>query len=175
MAVRREDFVMRKGFTCVKDGLGEKTRRSLGFPRGWRGLTASDKGLLNRWLHAECSDLIEFHTDVPVGCVPEVDGREVSQFIRDQISHSHPLRIDACVLRSSGWKVIEVKADAGYKALGQVLCYGFWAPRCCGVLAEAELMVVTDHCQEALRPVYEAFGVGLGEVGRGFGEEEEEY
>lgn len=170
MAFRREDFVMRGGFELVKDGLGEATRRDIGSPRGWRGLTACDKALLEAWVGKIRQDLFELHTDVPVGCVPEVDGREVGEFVKCRIAESHPLRIDACVRRSTGWSVVELKGDAGYKALGQVLCYGFWAPRCCGVLSEPALVVVTDRVQEALRPVYAAFGVTVEEVGDVFGE-----
>ena len=171
MAMRREDFVMRGGFELVIDGLNEDTRRSPDVPREWKGLTSVDRRLLDRWMDEIRQDVLELHTDVPVGIVPEVDGGEVSEFIRTQIASSHPLRIDACVLRSTGWLVAEMKPDAGYKALGQVLSYSFWAPRCCGVLHSARAVVVTDRAQEAIRPVYEFLGVGLIEVG---GPEEEE-
>lgn len=170
MEMRGEDFVMREGFELVKDGLGEGTRRDPGSPRGWRGLTACDRTLLAAWVGLIRQDLLELHTDVLVGCVPEVDAVEVGEFVRCQIASNHPLRIDACVRRSTGWQVVEVKGDAGYKALGQVLCYGFWAPRCCGVLSEPSLVVVTDRVQEALRPVYAAYGVRVEEVGDVFGE-----
>lgn len=163
---------MRGGFEVVKDGLGEATRRDPGSPRGWRGLTACDRTLLAAWVGLIRGDLVELHSDVPVGCVPEVDGREVGELIKCQIAESHPLRIDVCVLRSGGWSVVELKNDAGYKALGQVLCYGFWAARCCGVLADASLVVVTDRVQEALRPVYAAYGVTVEEVGSGPWEED---
>jgi hypothetical protein len=173
MVFRREDFVMRGGFELVKEGLGASTLRDAGQPRGWRGLTFADRTLLEAWVDLNRVEVLELHTDVPVGCIPEVDVAEVGRFQKEQICCAHPLRIDACVLRSDGWLVIEVKADAGYKAMGQVLCYGFWASRCIRALAEPRLLVVTDRVQEAIRPVYASFGVEVAEVGESCWDEEE--
>lgn len=170
MAVRREDFVMREGFELVPDGLGDDTRRDPGSPRAWRGLTACDRTLLEEWMGSIRQEVLELHTDVPVGCIPEVDVADLGEFVRDRVAESHPLRIDVCVRRSTGWVIAELKPDAGYKALGQVLCYGFWAPHCCGVLRAAGLVVVTDRVQEAIRPVYEAHGVSVVELGDVFEE-----
>jgi hypothetical protein len=159
-----EPVRMRKGFSVVHGDLGEATRRSLAYPRGWRGLSACDCVLLSGWLHGVSWELEEFHTDVRVGCIPGIDDVGMDEFTRDQISANHPLRIDAVVKLQGKWSIAECKPDAGYQALGQVLCYWHWAPICIPVLLGARAVVVTDRVQEALRPVYERYGVEVIEV-----------
>ena len=159
-----EPVRMRKGFSVVHGDLGEHTRRSLAYPRGWRGLTACDCVLLSGWLNGVAGELEEFHTDVRVGCIPGIDDVGMDEFTRDQMSANHPLRMDAVVRLGKSWIIAECKPDAGYQALGQVLCYAFWGPHCIPCLVGARKVVVTDRVQEALRPVYELYGVEVVEV-----------
>jgi len=164
--VKVDTFGLRSGFKLFREGLGDSTLRDLRVPTRWRGLTADDNTILSAWLGSIGDDVRELHTDVPVGLVPVLEHFMDDPFMRNQIASNHPLRIDACVRRSDGWFVCEVKPDAGYKALGQILCYLFWAARCLGGLTRASGVVVTDRCQEAVRPLFAEFQIEVVEVGR---------
>lgn len=75
------------------------------------------------------------------------------------------LRIDALVYGEGRWQILELKPSAGYTAMGQVLTYAYYAVLRAPALAGARLVVVTDHLQEVLRPVYKLHGVECDEVG----------
>jgi hypothetical protein len=78
---------------------------------------------------------------------------------------AYALRIDAVVEVDGAWWVVEVKPDAGYVGLGQVLAYGFYAPFTYRELEGCGLAVVTDAVQPAIGPVYAQHGVSVWEVG----------
>lgn len=153
------------GFTLIVDGLDHTTNRQIDFPRTWTGLGAADAYLLQRWLGDLGAVVRSLHTDVPVGVVPTVNPPEFNDFVKAQAAILHPLRIDACILLEDGWRVCEIKPDAGYLSLGQALTYHYFACRTNNELASCVPMVLTDHVQEAIRPVFDHYGVEIVEVG----------
>lgn len=162
----REEIRIPAGHRLVVEGLCGKTLRDPDFPRGWAGLGPDDAYLLRRWVDNSVTRLRCLHTDVPVGVVPVGEGLADNAFVQAQLAVLHPLRIDVCVELVDGWRVCEIKPDAGYVSLGQVLTYQYFACRTCPELAEARAMVLTDRVQEAIRPVFERFDVELVEVGQ---------
>ncbi len=159
-----EPIVVPDGFRLVEDGLGPGTLRDPTRLRYWRGLSADDAALLYAWVVDRGSDLEELHTDVPCGIAPELEVGPADGSFARYVGKLHPLRIDAVVLLKGRWWIVEVKADAGYTALGQVLVYGWYATRTCVSLAGAALAVVTDRVQECIRPVFAELGVEVWEV-----------
>ncbi len=160
-----EDIVVPDGFRLVEKGLGPETERSRTVLRHWRGLSADDAYLLHRWVRGRGDGLEELHTDVPVGMVAELEGSGTPAWMERMCAQLHPLRIDACALVKGKWLVLEVKANAGYVALGQVLCYRWYAGRTNACLRDAGVGVVTDKVQECVAPVFHAYGVEVFEVG----------
>lgn len=160
-----EPFVVPDGYRLFEGGLCADTLRDVGCRDGWRGVAEDEAELLERWLEAEGERVWSFHTDVPVGMIPDAAGLGHDECIERMCCASNPLRIDAVARVDGVWRVIEVKAHAGYQALGQVLTYGFYKTRAHLDLAGAELWVVTDKVQECIRPVYARFGVRVVEVG----------
>lgn len=161
----REPIVVPDGFRLVENGLGPETARDPGVLRHWRGLSADDACLLHRWVRGRAHNLEELHTDVPVGISPEIDSGPADGYFARYVAKLHPLRIDAVALVKGRWFVLEVKPDAGYIALGQVLVYGWYAVRTNDVLVDAQVAVVTDKVQECIAPVFSQFGVEVFEVG----------
>lgn len=117
------------------------------------------------WVEKLGGALCCLHTDVPVGMVPHVGGREESKIARRYVAEAYPLRIDVVARIGSEWFVCEVKQRAGYIALGQVLTYTFYAVRTCEELRQAHACVLTDEVQRGLVPVYSHYGVRVVEVG----------
>lgn len=165
MTGRGEPVVLADGHTLVRDGLGERTRRDLDRPRDWQGLTGCDAALLWAWVDGRRERVVELHTDVEIGSVPSWVYELVDPGIRRQACSAHPLRVDACALTDEGWLVLEVKPEAGYQALGQILTYWFYGPQCCGCLAGCGAGVVTNRVQPCIAPVFGHFGVAVFEVG----------
>lgn len=163
----REPIVVPDGFRLVKNGLGPETLRDSTVVRHWRGLSADDAALLYRWVRGCAHNLEELHTDVPVGISPEIDSGPADGYFAKYVAKLHPLRIDAVALVKGCWFVLEVKADAGYVALGQVMVYGWYAVRTIQVLIDAQVAVVTDKVQECIAPVFSHLGVEVFEVGEG--------
>ncbi len=161
----KEPVVLFTGHVLVMDGLGEKTQRHLDNPRDWQGLTGSDAALLWSWADARRNEISELHTDVELGSVPSWVFSIDDPALRRQACSAHPLRADAVVLTTSGWILLEVKPNAGYQALGQVLTYQFYAPLCCEVLAGCRVGVVTNAVQPCIAPVYQHHGVEIFQVG----------
>ncbi len=153
------------GFVLVKGGRNGATRREANYPRGFRGLSADDASLLHAYLAREGDKVGEVHTDVVCGCVPDADAAGLSEWYADQIARVHPLRIDAVAEIAGRWWVLECKPDAGYVALGQVLCYGCYVEPCELALGEFGLGVITNKVQACVAPVFEKFGVEVFEVG----------
>lgn len=161
----KEAVVLFEGHQLVMDGLCSSTRRDLDKPRDWRGLTGSDAAILWCWVDARRSEIREFHTDVELGSVPSWVFSIEDPALRRQACSAHPLRADACVLSQEGWLLLEVKPNAGYVALGQLLTYLFYAPLCCEQLVGCRAGVVTNAVQPCIAPVYKHFGVDIFEVG----------
>lgn len=148
----------------VRDGLCESTRRDLDRSRHWRGLTATDAGLLAIWVRDHREDISELHTDVTCGIVPTLMGALDTAANRACVWGLHPLRIDACVWFAGEWWILEVKPAAGHMALGQILSYGVWGPRGNRRLEGARLGIVTDVAHDSIRCVCDKYGVRLFEV-----------
>ena len=161
----REPVVLFTGHVLVKDGLCEKTRRAIDNPRDWQGLTGSDAAILWSWADGRRGEILELHTDVELGSVPSWVFSIEDPALRRQACSAHPLRADAVVLLTGGWILLEVKPNAGYQALGQVLTYLFYAPVCCEVLVGCSAGVVTNAVQPCIAPVYAHHGVEIFEVG----------
>lgn len=161
----REPIVVPDGFRLVKNGLGPETLRDPTVVRHWGGLSADDAALLYRFVRSRGDDLEELHTDVPCGMVLEVDSGPVGGYLARYVDKCSPLRIDACALVRGKWWVLEVKPDAGYMALGQVLVYLWYACRTNDALVAARAAVVTDKVQACIAPIFEELGVTVFEVG----------
>lgn len=159
-----EAFVVPDGYRLFEGGLNAGTLRDPKVLRYWRGLAADETALLFGWVRKFGDDLQELHTDVPVGMIPDTSGSEVPGWMDRMCCASHPLRIDAVVKLLGVWWVIEVKVNAGYQALGQVLTYGHYAHLASPQLGKVSLGIVTDDVQECIRPVFECFGVRVWEV-----------
>lgn len=153
------------GFRQVSDGLRRGTSRDPKRPGTWRGLGLNDVALLSAWVTSVGGDLHGLYTDVPLGLVPDVDPAEWDGRHQRIVNEKHPLRVDAVAFIGGRWLVIEVKPDAGYVALGQVLTYVYWARASVDLLADSAPMVVTDQVQEVVRPVYQVHRVLVAEVG----------
>ncbi len=149
---------------CV-EGLGLGTRRDLDRPRGWLGISRQDSVLLDRLVRGLGAGLVELHTDVRVGLRPVVPSEARTDWMERLGAALYPLRIDACILAGGHWWVVEIKPDAGYVSLGQVLTYEYFARRTCECLRECTPAVLTDHVQECLRPLFSRYGVKVFEVG----------
>lgn len=162
-----EPIVVPDGFRLVENGLGPETLRDSMVKRHWRGLSADDADLLARWVEQRGDELEELHTDVPCGMVLEVDAGPVGGYLARYVDKCSPLRIDAVALVKARWWVLEVKPDAGYMALGQVLVYIWYASRTNAALADARVGVVTDKVQACIAPVFDQFGVKVFEVASG--------
>lgn len=161
----REPLIVSEGWELVREGLGEDTLRDPLQPRWWRGLTADDSCLLSAWLYDRVDLVQELHTDVPVGSVPAWVRDLPWVWQRRHVLGAHPLRIDVVARMGDGWYVLECKPDAGYLAVGQVLTYLHYARVCIGVLERAAGGVITNKCQEVIRPVFERYGLTVFEVG----------
>lgn len=165
----KERVLCPPGCRLVVAELCPGTRRNPEAWRTWAGLSALDALLLAAWVGEVGEKLEELHTDIKVGLIPK-DGLAVGRASGPEIAEAlYSLRIDACVLLDGCWRVVEVKPDAGYVALGQILTYAFYCRRTCACLAECVPCVVTDFVQEAVRPVFESFGVEVEEVGERMG------
>lgn len=160
-----EPVVVDDGWTLVKEGMDSATLRDLHRRRYWRGLSGDEAYLLGRWVDQQGGAVGELHTDVPVGQSPYDGLHESHPALRNYLAKLYPLRIDAVACVAGVWHVIEVKAHAGYVALGQVLTYGFYAVRTIERLRECRLSVVTDQVQGCIRPVFGHFGVVVFAVG----------
>lgn len=160
-----EPFVVSDGYRLFRGGLGSETLRDPNVRRYWRGLAGDEVELLWRWVGGVGTELVELHTDVPLGIIPDTSGMEVDECIERMCCSANPLRVDAVAKVGGRWMVIEVKVNAGYQALGQVLTYGFFAPLAGKELVGAGLAVVTDRVQECIRPVFNRFQVEVIEVG----------
>jgi len=161
----KEPVVLYAGHELVKNGLCSRTLRDLDNPRDWQGLTGSDAAILWCWADARRDEIQELHTDVELGSVPSWVFSIDDPVVRRQACSAHPLRVDAIALLTGGWILLEVKPNAGYQALGQVLTYQFYAGLCCEVLLGCGVGVVTNAVQPCIAPVYKHFGVEIFEVG----------
>lgn len=146
-------------FSLVRDGMSSKSRRDLAYPRSWGGLSISDLGLLVAHVGRSTPEITELHTDVQIGSVPADSGEWATEWHRKTWRSIHPLRIDAVAWSGRSWTIIEIKPDAGYVALGQLLCYRFWANKCLECLRGSKLAVVTDKVQSVVEPVFISFGI----------------
>jgi hypothetical protein len=160
-----EEIVVPAGHRLIVGELTEGTRRDVACPLRWGGLGREDAALLERFVESLGVGCRCLHTDVRVGVVPDSAEIDRDPLIRSQVAALHPLRIDACIETEAGWMLCEVKPDAGYVAMGQVLTYVYYAQRTCDCLRDCTGVVVTDRMQAALRPVYDHFDVGCVEVG----------
>lgn len=161
----REEVCVPEGYRLCVSGVCGRTERDATRPRSWAGLGAEDRALLWRWVDRLGDRLEALHTDVRVGLVPELAEGQEGAFYRQQQEALFPLRIDACVRYEGTWRVCEVKPDAGYVSLGQVLTYHYYAERTCPGLVECRKVVLTDRVQEAIRPLFELYEVEVVEVG----------
>ncbi len=165
MSTHRKDKLLAPyGFEVHEVQLLEHTRRSIDTKGRWPGLTAIDGAIFEAFVERNKSVIDEIHTDVPCGicaCPPAWLRTDKG---KRQLEAMYPLRIDA-VVRSGGiWHVIEVKPDAGYRSLGQVLAYTFWVKQTNPALSEAVSCIVTDRVQEVIRPVFDIHDVKIFEV-----------
>lgn len=163
MAIR-EPFVVPDGWRLVMGGVCSETRRDIDYPRSWLGLSADDRCLLQAFLAERREEVQELHTDVAVGLCPGDEDTYETEWMRAYSFKVHPLRIDAVVGFGCGWRVLEMKPDAGYVALGQILCYLFFARLGLPELEPLEGMVVTNRVQGCIAPVFAAQGITVVEV-----------
>jgi len=166
----RETSRVGQAFTLVRDGLGRRSRRDVAYPRSWAGLSVGDLGLLCAHVARVTPKITELHTDVVLGSVPADQGEWATEWHRKHWRSIHPLRVDAVAWSGRSWTLIEIKPDAGYVALGQLMTYNYWASKCLECLRGCKLAVVTDGCQSVVRPVYEQFGIEIYEYPDAVGE-----
>lgn len=171
----REAFRVPDDFELVREGMGANTFRDLRSPRFWAGLSGIDRALLWAFVDGVKPAVRELHTDVPLGVIPKWSGADGDAALERLRLSVHPLRVDAVVNLNGQWFVCEVKPDAGYLCLGQVLTYEFYAPICIARLAGCARLVVTDYAQGAIAPLFERYDVGVAEVGEATGEQEVVY
>lgn len=140
-------------------GPSEATLRDLAYPRGWLGLSQADHRLLQAFISRLESQSIELHTHVPIGW-DGWTGRPGEESVMESVlDGSLPRRVDAALRVGKVWWLVECKPYARHYVLGQVLCYAYWWWRQLGHLPLARVIVVTDECDEGIRPVLEAAGV----------------
>ncbi len=164
MVNRKEKSIAPYGFEVHKCELSPEKRLPVTHRGRWPGLTAIDGAIFEAFVIANQESIQEIYTDVPCGlCAlpPEWMRNDAG---RRQLEAIYPLRIDAIVKAGGIWHVVEVKPDAGYGSLGQVLTYIYWAKLTCPDLAEAMPCVVTDRVQDAVKPVFEQLNVTVFEV-----------
>lgn len=161
---RKEESIAPYGFEVHKVQLLEQTRRSVDTTGRWPGLTAIDGAIFEQFVANNKSVIDEIHTDVPCGiCASPPEWLRTDQGKR-QLESMYPLRIDAVVRAGGVWHIVEVKPDAGYRSLGQVLTYKFWAKHTNPMLVDAVPCIVTDRVQEVITPVFDLYGVTVFEV-----------
>lgn len=149
----------------MTDGLGRGSERELGAPAGWLGLSADDRCLLVAYVSRFGEEISELHTDVRVGVCPGSDEGSGDEFLDAYAAKVSPLRIDAMVRTPFGWRLLELKPDAGYVALGQVLCYRFYVQRCLPEVCPVEALVVTTTCQVPIWRVFHEYNITVVELG----------
>lgn len=147
-----------------RPGPSESTRREVGIPFRWLGLSGRDRTLLLRFVGALAVGPDELHTHVPVGRFPVVDDSELDSFTRKQIEDLWPRRIDAMLRFGRAWWIVECKPDANHYVLGQVLCYAYWLHRDCPWVECTRVIVATDRCDPEVKPVLELCGVSVVEL-----------
>ena len=140
-------------------GPSDETLRSPGVPERWQGLSAVDRAVLGAWLGRRGMEVVELHTDVPVGRIP--DGvRAVSAGIPErQLEAMYALRIDALVRTPRERYVVECKAYANAHALGQVLAYRWMLERLAADWVGSAAVVCACGIDDELAGVYASLGV----------------
>jgi hypothetical protein len=131
----------------------------------WPGLSADDSVLLQCLIARLGDDLNALWVSVPVS-VPDLPagvapGCAMARCFEAKWSR----KIDAVLLIRGEWAIVELKPCAGPYALGQVLAYWGLGIAAWRELDHATAAVVTDVADADVRPIYEACGVGLVELG----------
>lgn len=140
-------------------GPSDDTRRDVGVPQSWRGLSLRDRAVLSAWLNRPGMSIDELHTDVPVGEISSelrVAAGEISQA---QLEAMYALRIDALVRTNGERLVVECKPYANAHALGQVLTYQRMLFNLCPEWRETIACVCCCGIDDSLRAVYVVFGI----------------
>lgn len=152
------------GFSLVT-GDFDGCRRDCTRSRTWAGLSAQDIALLVAWMDQFAPAGAELYTDVMCGFSVELPGEDPPAWLDKMAAKISALRIDAIISSPAGWQLLEMKPQAGYVAMGQILTYAYFAPFLRAELRDARLVIVTDCVHEVCRPVYAACGVEVDEVG----------
>lgn len=150
-----------EAFRLVAGELGDATSRSRAYPRHWQGIGGADAAILAVWLAAVGDEVAEFHTDVLCGAVPVAESEGLDPELDRLIGSMNPLRMDLVARWRDAWWVVEIKPDAGYIALGQVMTYWYYAPLCYLELVGCGAAVLTDRVQPVIEPVFRANGITI--------------
>lgn len=146
-------------------GLSQARLRDPLNPRGWLGLSKDDNAILVAWVCDRAKQITGMWTDVPIGLIPVLEGEFDTVMNRRVVAGKWPWRIDCVLQMSNVWRLIEVKPDAGHEALGQVLAYRYFAEKAIEQLKGCICTIITDHCSETAKEVFEYYDVELIEVG----------
>lgn len=142
-------------------GPSAATRRDLGVPLRWAGLSRDDHAILGDFLASFLVPPDELHTNVPVGgtvvCPPGMCF-EASSAMADAL---YPRKIDAAVRFGPAWWLIECKPTGRVHALGQLLAYYYWWVRDCPTCTVHRLVLLCRECGEDEHQVYAASGVDV--------------
>ncbi len=149
----------------VHNGICDERLRSIDRPETWQGVSAGDAALLREWLARFATPTWKLYTDVPFGCCPAPGFEVQPDWFEDMRRQITCLRVDAIINDGQTWTLLEIKPDAGYVALGQVLTYQWYAPKCCPCLENCVCAVLTDNVQPAIEPIYQHFEIPIIEVG----------
>jgi len=134
-------------------------------PFRWAGLSPTDRTLLEVYVERMARKPDAIHTHVAVGTIPVYHEDGDDPVIRAQLEACWPRRIDAVLRWGRKYQLVECKPDANHYVLGQLLCYVYWWLEHCHDLPEPQAVLVTDRCDPDVKPVVEALGVRVVEVG----------
>ncbi|MFQ5591975.1 MAG: hypothetical protein ACE5HE_12485 [Phycisphaerae bacterium] len=128
-------------------------------------MSADDVTVLCAWCAQREFEGCEFHTNVPVGEVPEGADCYTRWFGDSYCKDLYARRIDALLIADSQWTVIEAKPEGSAAALGQVKMYAFMLRELVPDRATITPMVCCQYVHSDLYAFYRDQGVELAEVG----------
>ena len=102
-------------------GPDDRTRRDIGLPKSWRGLSMCDRAVLSAWLTRPGGGCTELHTDVCVGHISEELRAAASAIPERQLEAMYARRIDALVLGNGRGLGVEGKSVGKAHWAGQGL------------------------------------------------------
>jgi len=162
-----EPMSVTDGWQPVRSGLTRANQRDPGEPLHWQGLGVQDVDLLVSFVSRWRPPIEVLHTDVELGLCPEIDGVLGDDRESRLLKGMYALRVDACFYLDGDVYVCEVKPDAGYVAMGQVIVYRHFGRKYAAGLENCMAAVVTDSLQPGFAEVFEENKVRVLEVGVG--------